>query len=262
MLDLPLNTVVRTMDTQNLTRGYIQSWNLTLERRIGNWIATAGYVATRSVNQLAGLDQNWGDIGEGNPGRQLYKQWGRAAGTTLFGSLGTAKYDSLQTKLERRFSNGVQVNMAYTWAHGRGYAGEDSGSGPAFFRIPRFYQRTYADLSQDIRHNFQMTAIYETPFGKGKSMLADSPLGLILGGWQINGLMSAYTGTPFSISANSGDLNAAGSGQIADCIGEPSYTKGGSNALWIDPGAFRPADRPSLRHLRPQQRPRAGPVQP
>ena len=73
---MPLNTVVRTMDTENLTRGYIQSWNFTLERRFGNWIATAGYVATRSVNQLAGLDQNWGDIGEGNPGRQLNKLLG------------------------------------------------------------------------------------------------------------------------------------------------------------------------------------------
>jgi len=42
ILDLPLNTVVRTMDTNNLTRGYIQSWNLTVEHRIGSWIATAG----------------------------------------------------------------------------------------------------------------------------------------------------------------------------------------------------------------------------
>ena len=238
VLNLPLNTVVRTMDTENLTRGYIQSWNFTLERRVGNWIATAGYVATRSVNQLAGLDQNWGDIGEGNPGRQLNKIWGRAATTTLFGSLGTAKYDSLQTKLERRFSNGVQVNLAYTWAHGRGYTDEDSGDGPAFFRIPRFYDRTYGDLNQDIRQNFQMTFIYETPFGKGKNLLVDSPLGMILGGWQINGLMSAYTGTPFSVSANSGDLNAAGSGQIADCVSEPRYVRGGSSSLWIDPGAF------------------------
>ena len=81
VLDLPLNTVVRTMDTENLTRSYIQSWNVTPERRFGNWIATAGSVATCSVNQLAGLDQNWGDIGEGNPGRHLNKLWGRAATT-------------------------------------------------------------------------------------------------------------------------------------------------------------------------------------
>ena len=136
ILDLPLTTVVRTMDTNNLTRGYIQSWNLTLEQRLGNWIASAGYVATRSVNQLAGLEQNWGDIGEGGAGRKLNKKFGRSAGTTLFGSLGTAKYDSLQAKLQRRFSQGLQLNLAWTWAHGRGYTGEDSGSGIGTFRIP------------------------------------------------------------------------------------------------------------------------------
>ncbi|MDE0104810.1 MAG: TonB-dependent receptor [Bryobacterales bacterium] len=238
VLRMPSNTVVRTMDTNNLTRGYIQSWNFTLERRFGDWIATAGYVATRSVNQLAGLEQNWGDIGEGNAGRQLVKKFGRAAGTTLFGSLGTAKYDSLQTKLQRRFRNGFQMNLAYTWAHGRGFTDEDSGDGPGFFRIPRLYHRTYGDLNQDIRHNFQMTAIYELPFGPGKSMLTNSPLGKILGGWQFNGLWSSYTGTPFSVLANSGDLNAAGSSQIADCLSEPNYVKQGGNALWIDPGAF------------------------
>ncbi len=238
VLPMPSNTVVRTMDTDNLTRGYIQSWNFTLERRFGDWIGTAGYVATRSVNQLAGLEQNWGGIGEGNAGRQLVKKFGRAAGTTLFGSLGTAKYDSLQTKLQRRFANGFQMNLAYTWAHGRGYTGEDSGAGIGFFRIPSYYDRGYSALGQDIRHNFQMTAIYELPFGPGKSMLADSPLGKILGGWQVNGLWSAYTGTPFSVTANTGDLNAAGSSQIADCIGEPNYVKMGGNQLWIDPGAF------------------------
>ena len=168
----------------------------------------------------------------------MNKQFGRTATTQPFGSLGTAKYDSLQTKLQRRFSNGFQMNLAYTWAHGRGYAGEDSGSGPAFFRIPSYYHRTYGDLNQDIRQNFQMTAIYELPFGAGKPWLAGSALGKILGGWQINGLMSAYTGTPFSVLANSGDLNAAGSSQIADCVGEPNQVKLGGNDLWYDPSAF------------------------
>ncbi len=238
VLDLPLNTVVRTMDTDNLVRGYIQSWNFTVEHRIGDWIATAGYVATRSVNQLASLEQNWGDIGLGGGGRRLFQRYGRTAGTTLFGSLGTAKYDSLQTKLQRRVADGLNVNMAYTWAHGRGYTNEDSGASVGFFRIPRFYHRAYADLNQDIRQNFQMTAIYDLPFGRGKRFLSDSSLGKVLGGWQINGLMSAYTGTPFVIQANSGDLNAAGSAQIADCVAEPVYLKRGGNDLWIDPSAF------------------------
>ncbi len=215
------NTVIRTFDENNATRGYIQSWNLTAERRIGDWIATAGYVATRSVNQLAGLDQNWAPIGGETAGRVLNQQFGRAAGTSLFGSLGTAKYDSLQTKLQKRYSNGVQMNFAYTWAHARGYTDEDSGDSPPFFRIPWEYHRLYADLNQDIRQNFQWSGVYELPFGKGKKWLTDGPAAWILGGWQLNNLVSIYTGTPFTVTANDGDLNAPPSGQIADCIGEP-----------------------------------------
>lgn len=237
VLDLPLNTVVRTMDTDNLTRGYIQSWNFSLERRLGDWIATAGYVATRSVNQLAGLEQNWGEVGEGNAGRQLNQKFGRSAGTTLFGSLGTAKYDSLQVKLSRNAAEGLIVNLGYTWAHGRGFTDEDSGDGPGIFRIPRMYDRNYGDLNQDIRHNFQLTAIYDVPFGRGKRFLNDGPAAAILGGWQFNGLLSAYSGTPFIVQADN-NHNAAGSGNLADCLSEPSYLKRGSNDLWIDPSAF------------------------
>ena len=195
-------------------------------------------MATRSVNQLAGLEQNWAPLGTNNAGRVLNQKFGRTAATTLFGSLGTAKYDSLQTKLERRFSNGVQMNFAYTWAHGRGYAGEDSGSGPAFFRTPTEYGRLYADLNQDIRQNFQFTGIYKLPFGKGKKFLNSGPAAAILGGWQINNLLSLYTGTPFTVQGNDGDLDAPPSSQIANCIAEPNKLDAVTNGLLYDPSAF------------------------
>ena len=238
ILDIPGNTNLNTMDTNNLTRGYIQSWNFTVERRFGDWILSSGYVATRSVNQLARLEQNWGFIGEGASGQQLRRKFGRAGQTRLHGSLGTAKYDSLQTKLTRNFSKGLQMTVAHTWAHGRGFTNEDSGAGQRTFAIPWMYDRMYSDLGQDIRHNFQTTMVYDLPFGKGKAMLTDGPGAAILGGWQINGLFSAYTGTPFNATAPSGDLNANQSGQVADCISEPNYVKRGSNDIWIDPSAF------------------------
>ena len=72
-------------------------------------------------------------------------------------------------------------------------------------------------------------------------MLADCPVGAVLGGWQLNGLFSAYTGTPLSVTA-SNNASAAGSSQIADCLSEPNYVKTGSNGLWIDPPAFGQPD--------------------
>jgi hypothetical protein len=127
----------------------------------------------------------------------------------------------LQTKLERRFANGYQVNLAYTWAHARGFTGEDSGAGTNTFRVPWLYNRMYGRLGQDIRHNFQFSSIAESPFGRGKKYFADGGVaGAILGGWQFNHLLSWYSGQPFTVtSAN--DISAAESGQVADCIGMP-----------------------------------------
>ncbi len=239
ILDIPLTTAVRSFDTNNAVRGYIQSWNLTVEHRIGDWIGTAGYVATRSVNQLARLEQNWSPIGGANAGRVLNQKFGRSATTSLHGSLGTAKYDSLQTKLERRFSNGVQMNFAYTWSHALGFTGEDSGAGTNRFDLPEFYGRAYGNLNQDLRHNFQFTGIYELPFGKGKKMATTGAAAAILGGWQFNNLMSIYSGSVFTVQADDGDLDAPPSNQVADCIATPRKLGfHGDEGQFYDPSAW------------------------
>jgi hypothetical protein len=69
-LPLPLTAAFITADG-NFKRGYVQSWNLTLEKQVGNWVGSAGYVATRSIRQTAFLDANWSDLGKGNAGQQL-----------------------------------------------------------------------------------------------------------------------------------------------------------------------------------------------
>ena len=243
----PLTAAVNTMDTNNLVRGYIQSWNFTIEKRFGSWIGSTGYVATRSVNQLAALDQNWGPVGEGNAGRQLNKRFpGRTVDTFLFGSLGTPKYDSLQSKLERRFANGFQVNLAHTWGHSRGFTAEETGAGTNRFRVPWEYDRMYGRTGQDIRHNFQFSSIAESPFGRGKKYFSDGGVAAaILGGWQFNHLLSWYSGQPFNVtSAN--DISAAGSEQVADCIGTPEKLGfHGDEGPFYDISAFArpPSDR-------------------
>jgi hypothetical protein len=218
-----------------------------LEKRFGSWIGSTGYVATRSVNQLAALEQNWSYLGEGNTGRRINQKFpGRTVGTVLFGSLGTPKYDSLQSKLERRFSNGYQLNFAWTWAHARGYTSEDSGAGTNTFRVPWLYDRMYGRLPQDIRQNFQFSGIAESPFGNGKKFLSGGgPAAMILGGWQFNHMLSWYSGQPFTVSS-SNDISAAGSGQVADCIGTPEKLGfHGDEGLFYDRSAFvrPPSDR-------------------
>ena len=235
VIPVPGNLSLITFDNNNLVRGYIQSWNLTVEKRLGNWIASAGYVATRSVDQLAEMDENWSPIGGGTAGEQLNQKFGRTASTYMMGTLGTAKYDSLQIRGEHRFSDGFQISAGYTYSHGRGFTGETSGAIPNI-GIPYLYNFNYGALSRDIRHNFNASWILEAPFGKGRRWLQSGPAALIAGGWQLSAVLSAYTGQPFTAAASNTSLNAPASSQRADCLTPPSQI--GNILQWYSKSSF------------------------
>ncbi len=235
VIPVPNNQSIITFDKNNLVRGYIQSWNFTVEKQFSSWIASAGYVATRSVDQLAELDQNWSPIGGGTAGEILNRKFGRTAPTYLLGTLGTAKYDSLQARVEHRLKSGFHVAAGYTYSHGRGYTGETSGAIP-LIAIPSLYDFNYGALTRDIRHNLNITWILESPFGRGKRWLQDGFAGKVAGGWQLSGIISLYTGQPFTPSAANTSLNAAASTQRADCLGTPQ--KIGDNLQYYSKSSF------------------------
>jgi hypothetical protein len=82
--------------------------------------------------------------------------------------------------------------------------------------------------------------VYELPMGKGKQFAANGVAAHILGGWSVNGVLSAYTGTPFTVSAPGGSLNAPSNSQTADQVGPWSKLGGiGRNSYYYDPAAFK-----------------------
>ena len=105
-----------------LPRGYTQSWNFTLEKGLAyGFVGQVGYVASRQVRQLGRLDLNAGQIpGAGRAGQPLFTQFGRTAEVRVHTALGTSTYDSLQAKLERRFSGGFHLGTVYTWSKAMG----------------------------------------------------------------------------------------------------------------------------------------------
>lgn len=234
-LPLPLTAAYITAD-QNFQRGYVQSWNGTAEKQLGEWLASAGYVATRSIRQTAFLNANWADLGTGNAGQQLFRRFGRTAATTFIGHLPTNMYDSLQTRVQRRLQGGYQIQFSYTWAHSRGYTAENSSSSPRVSH-PIYWSRNRGPMPQDIRHNAVASAVVEAPFGKGKRWASTGPAAALLGGWQINALTRLSTGTPVTPSAPGTTLNAPGSGQFADCLGP--VAKIGMRTRWWDSSNLR-----------------------
>ncbi len=228
-------------------RGYIQSWNLTYERPLPwNLIWNVGYVATRSVNivQRGGVAINNSPPGTGNAGRPLYIKWGRTASTTIYQPWQDSFYNSLQTSLDRRFSQGLMAKVAYTWSH-------CVGSNTSPFWLPELYGLNRGpcrddNSTYDRRHNFRTAFIYDLPWGPGQRWAKGGVLGAIAGGWQVNGIFTAVTGQAFGVGSSSSLLNAAGASQTPNLV-KPNVEKlGGIGAgvPFYDPTAFKPVTTP------------------
>ncbi len=235
-LAMPLDAALLTADP-SWHRGYVQSWNFTLERQFGSWIATAGYVGTRSVRHESFLDANYGFPGGGQASSILVKQFGRTANTQILGTLGTPKYDGLQSRLSRRFQ-GYTISASYTYSNTRAYATESSSSTPRI-ALPSAWRLNYGPAANDLRHVLATSTVAQAPFGKGKRWATSGIFAQILGGWQANLSLRMQTGFHVSATAPATVLNAPGSANNADCIG-PVTTIGDPNGWWLKTGLANP----------------------
>jgi len=225
-------------------RGYIKSFNIAFQKELKwGFVGEAAYVGTRQIDQLGFRELNWSPIGGGNAGRQLFAQFGRSAQTRVVAPIGDSQYDALQARLDRRFAQGVQLNVSYTLSKSMGIEGAPNSDGTAAIQIPEYYHLNRALSAFDRTHNLNFSSIAELPFGPGRRWLASGgTLSAIASGWQINNVLSFYSGTPFNVTSAGTSLNAPESNQRADQVVSDVKILGGigrGNA-YFDPFAFKP----------------------
>lgn len=238
-IPLPPSVTTITME-QNFRRGYVQSFNFTLQRELGRgFVAQAGYVGSRSIRLTNRRDINAADPGTGAAGRPFFNPFRRNVATTLHEPAYTSTYDSFQAQLDRRFANGFSFGLAYTLSKGIGF-GENNDTG-LFFNSVDVLARNRSLLGFDRTHNVRLSSVYELPFGPGKAWAQSGFSGAIFGGWQINGIFSAYSGNPFSVTSSGTSLNAPGNSQVADVAKSEVAIIGGTGPgeSWFDPLGFR-----------------------
>lgn len=222
---------------KNFVRGYTQSWNFTLQKDFGKgWIAQAGYVGTNTIKQHTRYNVNYGQLG-GGTASQAFASRGITSSLVVILPAESMKYHSLQSSLQRRFSAGLSLQANYTWSKWTGICCDDSGDGGPAILIPQYNLLNRALMNADRTHNFRLSGIYELPFGRGKSFLTHGPGAFVAGGWQLNGLLSLYSGTPFTVTSPSGVLNAFGNSQRADQV-KPDVAIYGDPQSYFDPLAF------------------------
>ena len=102
---------------QDLFHGYVQSWNIALQRALpGNFALDVAYVGNHGVNVRASREINYGLVLNGGPASQpLNQKFGRKNSTTT--AIGThSYYDGLHLRLDRKFSKGLMITTSYTFS--------------------------------------------------------------------------------------------------------------------------------------------------
>jgi hypothetical protein len=236
----PPAAVGTTTFPQVFHRGYIESWNATIQRDAGaGFNLQAGYVGSRAIRQTVIQNINAAGPGGGNAGRALFPSFGRISDVRYFTPFNTAKYNGLLTQVTRRFG-GSMLGLSYTLSRAIGYT--DDTDGGLTWNWTQMLQRNKAVAGFDRTHNLQLYGNYELPFGHGKKYATGGFASKLVGGWQMNGILSRTSGTPFTVGTSGTSVNAPGNTQTADQILSDVSILGGHGVgqPYFDPNAFGP----------------------
>lgn len=228
---------------------YIESWNLTLEKQFGSgFLAEAGYVGDRQIKQLQVMNVNVGTPGGGTPSEPLYQLFGRTGSSGLIENYGRNSYDSVQTKLMKRYAKGLTLNASYTFSKALALCCDALSDKNPAIETPQYRNLNKAFWGSNRTHSFAMSSVYQLPFGPGQSMLNHGIGGVLAGGWQLQGIWTMYSGQPFSVSADATSLNAPGNTQRANQVKQSVAMLGGTGPgqSWFDPLAFASVTTPSF----------------
>jgi hypothetical protein len=212
---------------------YTQQWNATIQQQLTpSTRLTLAYVGTAGTHLQAQAN-----INQPVPGTTpivdrrpfpLYQT------ITDVEDVDTSRYHALQVTAERRVTGSLNFQLAYTYSHATDYASLDIGSGGALFTDSYNMRLDYGNADFNIPQRFVASTTYLLPFH------ASGKLKPLVQGWQANGILSLYSGIPFSVLAATNTLNI-GSGSRAELIGPGNGSlPSGQRTVqhWFDVAAF------------------------
>ncbi len=223
----------------------VYSYNLGIQTRLpGELVLDVAYVGSQSRHLQNAVNLNAIPYGAffrpenaGLNDANFYRPYMGFGNINVYKADANANYNSLQVSVNRRFTRGFFVDLAYTWSKALTTA---SGDGD-FARIDNNNRQAYYGLADFHRkHNLALNWIYEiqTPFktGLGKH---------VLGGWQLSGIYQYQSGQPDNISFSIPNINnqqLTGSfteGARVWLVGDPTQGVAGGPYFNINPDAFR-----------------------
>ncbi|MBM3785492.1 MAG: hypothetical protein FJW30_14090 [Acidobacteria bacterium] len=158
--------------------------------------------------------------------------------------VGHSSYHSLQTRVERRFADGLAVLFAWTHSKLMDNVGDFGGFlGPGGFANSRCFSCDRSVSFYDLTDVVRLSLRYELPYGVGKPRLNRGAWARIAGGWSTGLYFTWDSGLPIQVSGPN-DSNSFGGGQRPDATGEPAALGSRSfvdGAPYFQANAFRRA---------------------
>ena len=198
------------------------NWSFGIQQQMKSFALDVAYVGSAAYHLIAGKDLNPIPIGghfnpafqdPAAPGKPLgdnflrpYYGWGTV--TTLTNAY-NSNYHSLQINAQRRFARGMQVGVAYTFSKALDVADGDTSNVSPYF-APRF--RNYGRAAFDRPQQFVANYVYDLP--RLGTKMNFRPAKWVLDNWEISGVTSFISGTPFTPSLGWGSTqDPAGSAE-------------------------------------------------
>lgn len=255
MLDPKRVTAVQTSSYERAGRlAYNQQWSYSIQQALpADTVLEIGYYANVSHRLLRRRDGNSPPPGPGNinarrPFPTIVLPGGETV-TTAFCNRhqwdSNANFQSLQVRLEKRFSHGLSLLTSYMWskamsdARGTAIDGGSSGITP---QDPYNLRAEKSVADENTPHRFVASAIYDLPFGRGRAWLSGlaSWSDAILGGWTVAGITTLSSGQPLNLTVQ-GNPSNTGNPDRPDVVGDWRLP-GSQQSLyrWFNTAAFVP----------------------
>ncbi|MBV8730325.1 MAG: TonB-dependent receptor, partial [Acidobacteriia bacterium] len=247
---LPTQISVRGNDP-NLRAGNVQQWNFTLQYSLAkDWLFEVGYVGNKGTH----LSRFWNANQPSVPGTAA--TLGARRPNPGFGDVeymdsgGGSFYNALQTRLEKRFSNGLTLLHSFTYARGLDNVGAWNDPNGSLYPQDAYNFADEKALAENIvKLNSVASWVYELPFGKGRPLMSSAPpvVNAFLGNWQLDGIWTWRTGLPLTISSNPCAACQMGADRTMRANVIPGVSPSVPNpsaAIWFNPAAFAPQTTP------------------
>jgi hypothetical protein len=195
----------------NFRTPYAQTWNFSIEDEfVRNVILSIGYTGTKGTKLDVLLAPN-------SSARGSETAIGNALAFTYETSGAASIYNGLQVGLRRQFHGGFSMSGTYTFSKSIDDAASVGGQGRSVAQYYKDLQAERGLSSFDVRNKLLINHIYQFPFGEQRHWLnKGGTLARAVGNWQLSGITTIQSGTPYTAQILGNLSNRAGTAAISN----------------------------------------------